>query len=114
MARPLVQAAQSIAAIKPWEFMSDLELLGLRDESSAELHVASILGMLGTLFAVVIYRHDAGLRWIHELATTRAAPDHYEGLENNDCLKVEWTKRSELHAPDLDTLKAAGFKPKGK
>ena len=114
IARPLLSAAERVAAFKPWEFMSDLELIGLHDDRTSELHVALVLGNLGTMFAVVIYRHDAGLRWIHEVATTRAAPDRYAGLENNDYLKVEWTKKGELEKPDLQTLQTAGFRPAGK
>ena len=114
IAGPLIEAAQSVATIAPWEFMSDLELIGLRDEAGDELHVASVLGTLGTLFAIVIYRHDTGLRWIRSVAASRSAPARHSGLEDMDCLKVEWTAKRELSKPDLATLAAAGFKPAGK
>lgn len=113
VSRPLLAAAERIATVAPWEFMSDLELIGMRDEAAGNLYVASILGTLGTMFAVVIYRNDAGLRWIHNLATTRTVPDASEGLEDMDCLKVEWCRRKELQKSDLKSLDAAGFKPKG-
>jgi hypothetical protein len=102
--RPLIEAAQSVEAVAPWEFMSDLEVIGLREESTGELHLASILGGMGTLFAVVIYRHDAGLRWIHNVLMDRTAPDPSAGLEDMDFLKVEWTTKRELQKPDLVTL----------
>src|SRR3989442_7497187 len=86
IARPLIEAAQSVATIAPWEFMSDLELIGLRDEAGDELHVASVLGRLGTLFGIVIYRHDTGLRWIHSVVASRSAPAPLSGLEEMDCL----------------------------
>jgi hypothetical protein len=110
----LLEAAARVGAYKPWEFMSDLELIGLREEATGELHVASVLGTLGTMFAVVIYRHDTGLRWIKNIAVTRAIPDSDEGLENLDHLKVEWTVKRELKEPDLAILAIAQFKPSGK
>jgi len=72
--RPLVNLAQRVAWLEPWESMSDLHLIGLRDEATSELQVASILGSLRQVFAVLIYRCDAGLRWIYHLATTGGGP----------------------------------------
>jgi hypothetical protein len=94
--------------------MSDLEIIGMRDDATGELYIASILGTLGTMFAVVIYRNDAGLRWIHEMVSSRTQPDPQSLLEGMDCLKVEWCRKGELLKSDLQTLNAAGFKPKGK
>jgi hypothetical protein len=105
---------ERVAEVAPWEFMSDLELIGVRDEGTGQLYIASVLGTLGTLFAIVIYRNDAGLRWIHEVATKREEPDLRTGLEEMDCLKIEWCRRKELQVSDLKTLEAAGFKPKGR
>ncbi len=113
VAGPLLAAAAPIARIAPWEFMSDLELLGMRDEPAGNLYVASILGTLGTMFAVVIYRNDAGLRWVHDLATRRAPPDRLTRMEDLDCLKIEWCRKKALHKNELETLRAAGFKPAG-
>jgi hypothetical protein len=114
VSQPLLSVADAIARIAPWKFMSDLELMGLRDEKTGELFIATILGTLGTMFAVVIYRNDEGLRLMHQMATERGAPDSEECMELTDCLKVEWCPRKELHKSDLKTLEAAGFKPKGR
>ena len=48
VARSLLAAAERIAVAAPWEFMSDLEIIGLRDDATGELYIASILGTLGT------------------------------------------------------------------
>jgi hypothetical protein len=95
--------------------MSDLHLIGLRDETSGELQVASILGALKQVFAVLIYRNEVGLRWIHKMSTIgRATPDHDEGLETMDYLKVEWVRKGELRKTDRETLSCVDYKPKGK
>ena len=114
IAQPLTAVAERICQAAPWKYMSDLELIGMRDDASGNLFVASILGTLGTMFAVVVYRNGPGLRSIHELATTRRALDNDLALETMDCLKVEWCLKKDLHKGDLETLEAAGFKPKGR
>ncbi len=114
IATPLVQAAGRVAALKPWEYMSDLYLIGLRDDNTRELQVASVLGTLREVFAVVIYRNAAGLRWIHAMATEHGPCDPDAQLEALDFLKVEWTGKRELKKTDSETLAAGGFKPTGK
>jgi len=115
IARPLLEVTERVAALRPWERMSDLHLIGLRDETSGELQVASILGALKQVFAVLIYRNEVGLRWIHKMSTIgRATPDHDEGLETMDYLKVEWVRKGELRKTDRETLSCVDYKPKGK
>jgi hypothetical protein len=110
----MLAVAERIFEIAPWEFMSDLELLGLRDDTSGKLHAGSILGTLGTMFAVMLYRNDAGLRSIHDLVSSRVVPESDDSLEGLDYLKIEWCHKGELQKHDRATLAAAGFKPKGK
>jgi hypothetical protein len=113
--RPLLGLAQRVAFLEPWESMSDLHLIGLRDEATGELQVASILGRLREVFAVLVYRREAGLRWIYNVSTTgETSSDHDLDLEAMDYLKVEWTKKNEMRKPDLETLEHAAFKPRGK
>ena len=112
--RPLLEAAERVARIAPWEFMSDLEVIGMRDDSTGELYAACILGALGTMFAVVIYRNDAGRRLLHHMLTERAVPASSDWFEEMDCLKIEWCPKKELTKGELRNLEAAGFKPKGR
>jgi len=98
---PLLTAAQHVSKLAPWEFMSDLELLGLRDDATGELYVASILGTLGTMFAVVGYRNENGLRSIQNIVASREMGP--QALEEMDCLKVEWCRKGELQKNDLET-----------
>jgi hypothetical protein len=37
--RALLGAAESVRLLAPWEFMSDLEIIGLRDDATDELHL---------------------------------------------------------------------------
>lgn len=94
--------------------MSDLELVGMRDDATGKLHIASVLGTLGTVFAVVIYRNDPGLRCVYEIVSTRSQPESRDMFEGLDYLKIEWCRKGELRKPDLQTLSDAAYKPKGR
>ncbi len=115
VARPLLAVAERIRPLAPWKRMLDSHLIGLRDDASGELQIASVLGTLGTMFAIIIYRHEGGLRWIHQMATAGEAEiDPDISVVGLDYLKVEWIRKGELTKPDLETLAAANFKPAGK
>ncbi len=66
------------------------------------------------MFAVVIYRNDDGLRGNHEIATNHFEADPQTLFECMDYLKVEWCPKKELRKPDLQTLRDAGFRPRGR
>ncbi|MCI0540014.1 MAG: hypothetical protein L0Z50_32815 [Verrucomicrobiales bacterium] len=114
IARPLVAAATRIAEQKPWEFMNDCHLIGLRDLRNGELRLASVLGALREVFAVVIHRGAAGIRWVNSVAAQGQDADPPSLMESMDCLKVEWSGKRELSETDLRTLANGGFQPSGK
>ena len=109
----LLAAASECAAAKPWEFMSDCDLVGLTDSKTEEIRLASVLGYGAEEFEAVFYRHAAGLRWV--LRGTERPEDslRVDALEGMDCLKVEMVSKRELMKEELDLLKTLDFKPSG-
>lgn len=108
---PLLEVADRIAQLKPWEFFHDVDLIGVRDDTTGDLRVACILGGLQEVFGVLIHRHDAGRRYLYETVndTTLAFE---EGLEDIDYLKVEWTNKLGLGPGDQETLRLSGRTPR--
>jgi len=104
---PLLEVADRIAQLKPWEFFSDVDLIGVRDETNGDLRVACILGGLKEVFGVLIHRHDAGRRYLYD-TVNHTALAFEEGLEDIDYLKVEWNNKQQLGPADQETLKLAG------
>ncbi len=108
-AQALVAAANQVFQLKPWTFMDDQHLIGLRDDVTGDLRVASVMGSLGEVFGVAVNRGPTGLGWIHKVATRqdeREDPEEY--LEALDALKAEWVVKGEMEAPDLALLATAG------
>ncbi|GDY18839.1 hypothetical protein LBMAG56_01840 [Verrucomicrobiota bacterium] len=114
-AQALVAAAHQVFQLTPWKFMDDRHLVGLRDDVTGELRVASVMGSLGEVFGVAINRGPSGLGWIHKLATRQDDPEDTAAyLESLDALKAEWVRKPEMEAPDLALLATAAFKPTGR
>jgi hypothetical protein len=115
----LIAAAHDFGTLAPWTWMHDSQLLGLRDPVTGERLLCSILGRLRTVYALLVFRRNTGCRWIlrtildSEGSNEADAPDLDSGLDQ-DCVKVEFTAKSELSKNDLAVLAAAGIAPPAK
>ena len=112
--RALLTAASDFAALQPWEYTYDSDVVGLIDPATGETRIAAVLGNAGEVFAAVFYRHAAGLRWILQMLNDTPDPEDLNSADGIDCLKLEFVPKRELWKEDLTMLKAAGFKPAGK
>lgn len=112
--RRLLSVANVFAASKPWEVVSDADVVGLEDPATGETRIACLLGNAGQVFGAVFHRRGSGLRWL--LNSISDAPDEPgpEIAEGIDCLKLEFGFRRALDKEDLAVLKATQFKPAGK
>lgn len=107
--RALLAAAAEFAAVEPWEYMFDSNVVGLIDPVTGETRIGSVIGNAGEVFAAVIYRR-IGLRWILGMLADEPDPEDLNTVEGMDCLKLEFVPKNEQEKPDLAMLKAAGFK----
>ncbi len=115
--RALLAAAEAFGSLAPWTWMHDSELLGLRDLAAGDKLLCSVLGRLRTVFALLVYRRDTGRRWILNTILNDGDPGGLEDSDSafeQDCVKVEFTPKSELSQQDRAVLSAAGFSPTAK
>lgn len=112
--RALLTAAADFAALKPWEYMYDSDVVGLVDPATGETRLGAVLGSGGEVFAAVFYRRPAGLRWMLQMLNETPDPEELNSADGMDCLKLEFVPKRELWKEDLAMLKAAAFKPAGK
>jgi hypothetical protein len=115
--KKLFPTAEAFGLLAPWTWMHDSELLGLRHPVTGEKLLCSILGRMRTMFALLVYRHDAGIRWvlntIQNDGDSGGLEDPDSGFEQ-DCVKVEYVPKSDLTKEDRATLTAASFAPSAK
>jgi hypothetical protein len=112
--RALLAAASDFAALEPWEYMYDSDVVGLIDPATGETRIATVLGNAREVFAAVFYRRAAGLRWILQMRSDMPDPEDFNNADGMDCLKLELVPKRELWKEDLALLKACRFKPAGK
>jgi hypothetical protein len=112
--RALLAAAADFAALEPWEFAYDSDVVGLIDPATGETRIATVLGNAGEVFVAVFYRRPAGLRWILQMLDDTPDPEDLNSADGIDCLKLEFVPKRELWKEDLAMLKTIGFKPAGK
>lgn len=112
--KALLAAADDFNRLAPWDWMHDSHIVGLRHPVTKEALLGSVLGRLRTVFALLVYRHDAGHRW---LMNTILNAGHSGGLEDEDTafeqdlVKVEFTVKRELWKEDRAMLANAGYSP---
>ncbi len=112
--KALLKAADEFARLAPWTWMHDSELTGLRDPGTRDKLLCSILGRLGEVFGLLVFRRPTGRRWILNTildAESGTEPVDRDGAFDQDCLKVEFVRKSELDDQDRAVLAASGFAP---
>ncbi|MHC1763861.1 MAG: hypothetical protein AB9869_06070 [Verrucomicrobiia bacterium] len=104
--------ANEFARLAPWTWMHDSELTGLRDPTTRDKMLCSVLGRLGEVFGLLVVRRPAGRRWILNTildADNPREPNDGDRAFDQDCLKVEFVRKSELEDQDRAVLAAGGF-----
>jgi hypothetical protein len=112
--KALLAAADDFNRLAPWEWMHDSQIVGLRHPVTKEVLLASILGRLRTVFALLVYRRDAGHRWLLNTILNDGDPGGLEGEDaayDQDLVKVEFTPKRELWKEDRAVLEATGYSP---
>jgi hypothetical protein len=115
--KALVAAADEFNRLAPWEWMHDSHVIGFRHPVTKEVLLGCILGRLRQVFALVVYRNDAGRRWILNTILNDGEPSGFEGEDTafeQDAVKVEFVLKRELVKADHAVLTAAGFTPAAK
>ncbi len=122
-AAPLVQlstwkhlyaAAQRVQDLKPWEQLDDLGLVVVRDPSSGETGHGVFMGSGGSLFGLCVYRGTAGFRMYQGLVDGNIDGMSDDYFATIDCLKLEFSSRSELQPEDHKVIRSLGLSFKGK
>lgn len=115
--KALLAAAGEFNRLAPWEWMHDSHVIGLRHPVTKEVLLGSILGRLRSVFALLVYRNDAGRRWLLNTILNDGDPGGLEGEDTafeQDLVKAEFVLKRELVKEDQGVLAAAGYSPANK
>ena len=110
----LYQTAQQFKDLKPWEWMEDSDLFGVMNPDTGEIGYCCIMGMLGEVFGMAVYRGTESLKVYHRIQSGDIPEDPNEILRIQNCLVVSFEDRSELDKRDLKVIKDLGLKFRGR
>jgi hypothetical protein len=104
--RDLFDAAARFRALELWKDLYDSDFLGIVDPQTGEFLITSILGNLGEVFALALYRGRAGVEFCRRVLELREGenldPEEL-GFQQN-ALMAEFVKKSELDQVDQGVL----------
>lgn len=113
----LLAAADDFNRLAPWEWMHDSHVIGLRHPVTKEVLLGSILGRLRSVFALLVYRNDAGRRWLLNTILNDGDSggfDQEDTAFEQDLVKAEFVLKRELVKEDQAVLTAAGYRSANK
>jgi hypothetical protein len=103
----LFKLTADIHAARPWDNLTEDELIVFQEPPSGELCFCSAMGALGQAHAVQIYIGVASYFWFQKLHAGEAASIG-DYLANQHSVFVHFVSPSELTAPDRELAKAMG------
>lgn len=114
MLRRLFIAAIEFRDLAPWRWMDDDQLIGVEDPASGEVGYGCVMGALGSMFGLAVYRGPAGYAQHQRLYTGEIDPEDTEAQLAQDCLLMSFEDRRELTPRDLRELASVGLKVRGR
>ncbi len=94
--------------------MSDGDLFGVQDPDSGEVGYCGVLGQLGEVFGLSVYRGAEGLHSYRRVFARDLGYDDTDLLVIMKCLMVEFEERSALNSTNRNLIKTLGMNFPGK
>ncbi|MBX7218840.1 MAG: hypothetical protein K1Y36_02760 [Blastocatellia bacterium] len=111
--KALYQAAADFKKLAAWDWMEDADIFGIVNPETGETGYCCVLGNLGEVYALNVYRGSAGLRLLVQMYSGELGPGNPEVLISQDCLMASFENRDDLEAEDRDLIKKLGLKFRG-
>ena len=112
--KDLYKIALRYRDLKPWGFLGDDTLFGVKDPVTGQIGYCCVLGTLGEVFGLCIYRGSEGLNFYQRLQSGDLTPEDDDVFTMQNALLIEFIDRSELEKEDLSIIKALNLKIRGR
>ena len=110
----LYQASIEFKKIKPWEWMYDDDIFGVKDAESGEIAYCCIMGNEDEYFGIAAYLGSEGLNGILSILSGEIEPDDPDFIFSQKCLLVSFEDREALTSEDRKIIKELGIKFRGR
>lgn len=107
----LYRAAVAFRNLKPWEWMWEQDVFGVRNPLNGEIGYCIVTGALGEHFSLGVYLGDRGLDGYQKMAYGDLEP--FDAVLSQDCLMASFEGRDCLDPEDLQVIKELGLRFRG-
>jgi len=112
--KKLCELAHDLYQIAPWELMNETDVFGFEDPETRELGFISIMGALGEIRIIAVYRGVAALHaWTDfmDLLELRPGTDEVrDAFMQISQLQLSFEPAGSLEKPDREMIRTAGLK----
>jgi len=112
--RALYASASRFYALKPWEWMGDTDIFGVRNPAGGETGFCCIMGAAGEHFALAVYLGAEGLDVLTRIGLREIPTDPFSVLTMQKCLMASFEDRTILQQMDFDVIRDLGLKFRGR
>jgi hypothetical protein len=107
----LYRAAIDFWQIKPWDWVDDTDLFGVKNPEDGEIGFCCIVGALGEFLGLVVYLGTEGLETYLKIQENESPEE--DVLSTSKCLVASFEDRNVLQKPDHEVVKKLGLKLRG-
>ncbi len=112
--RPLYEAALEYRDLMPWRFLYDDQLFAVKDPLTGQTGYCCVLGTLGEVIALCVYRGSEGLEFYQRIQSGMIGPGDDEIITGQNAILAEFADRRELEKEDLSILKSLNLVIRGR
>jgi hypothetical protein len=110
----LYGAAARFFALKPWRWMLDSDIFGVKNPANGETGYCCIMGAAEEHYALAVYLGSEGLEVLKKIGLREVPTDPFGVLVMQNCLMASFEDRDMLERPDIMTIRALGLKFRGR
>ena len=112
--RELYESAKDFMNLKPWAWMLDSDLFGVKNPENKEIGYCCIMGELGEIFALAVYLGPKGLDGYLRIQSREIDIDDTDIMHVQKCLMASFEDRGHMEKEDYGTIKQLGLKFRGR
>lgn len=113
--KSLYDVTTRIQQMKPWEYLWDMDLIGIQCEKEEETVFYSVLGRGGECYGIAVYEgYEAFNQYLMLTMQERLNLSNEYVMYNQKNLTCYWGNREELNDKQRNVIKELGYKYRGK
>jgi hypothetical protein len=112
--RELYKTTLEFKGLRPWEWMDDVDMFGVRNPADGETGYCCVLGSAGEIFGMAVYLGSEGLEGYLQIQRGELDLKNSDIVHSKKCLLITFDDKQWLEKQDFEVIKSLGMEFKGK